>query len=103
MVIIKRNVLGSISVKIDNVIVRQRYGKEILYHRPGNYNISYSEKAVAGHKKFGNTVKLAHLINSNPDLSAVWKTAKCKGINSYQKIIKNNSRTQPQRELHKKI
>lgn len=88
----KINILGPVSGKIGNLIHRHRYGKEIVYSKPESYNISYSDKAIAGRAKFANTVRLARLINSNPELSSIWKKAELKGTNSYQKIIKLNSR-----------
>jgi hypothetical protein len=91
MAFLTRNVFGDISGKIGNAVVRRRYGKEVIYAKPVNTNISYSDKAVAGRNKFANMVKFARIINSSPDLSAIWKSAKVKGTNGYQKIIKQNA------------
>ncbi|MDP2039335.1 MAG: hypothetical protein Q8L04_18310 [Ignavibacteria bacterium] len=92
MAVCKNNILGRVSGKLGNLILRRRYGKDIIYSKPDAYNISYSDKAIAGRAKFANTVKLARLINSNLELSSIWKRAELKGTNSYQKIIKLNSR-----------
>ena len=91
MAFLTKNVFGDISGKVGNTVVRIRYGKEVVYSKPSITNISYSDKAVAGRAKFAHTVKLARLINSNPDLSTIWKSAKIKGTNAYQKIIKHNA------------
>lgn len=88
----KNNILDPVSGKIGNILFRQRYGKEVAYHMPETYKISYSALAVEGRAKFGNTVKLARLINSNPKLHSIWERATIKGVNSYQKIIKLNSK-----------
>ncbi len=88
----KNNPLGPISGKIGNTVSRMRYGKEVVYTKPGSYKISYSDSAVSGRSKFAVTVKLAKLINSVPELAEVWKVAKLPGANSYQKLIKHNAK-----------
>ena len=88
----KTSVVGQISGKLGNTVTRYRNGKYIVYSKPDNYNISYSDKAVNGRSKFANTVKMAKLLNSVPEISKVWKSAKINGTNAYQKIIKHNSK-----------
>lgn len=88
----KNNILDPVSGKIGNMLFRQRYGKEVVYYIPETYKISYSASAVEGRAKFGNTVKLARLINSNAKLHSIWASSTVKGVNSYQKIIKLNSK-----------
>jgi len=88
----KTSVIGQISGKLGDTVTRYRNGKYIVYSKPDNYNISYSRNAVSGRAKFANTVKLAKLLNDNPAISLVWKLAKIKGANAYQKIIKYNSK-----------
>ncbi|MCL4547860.1 MAG: hypothetical protein M1495_04750 [Bacteroidetes bacterium] len=88
----KNNPLGPVSGKIGETVSRIRYGKEVVYSKPASYHISYSPSAVSGRSKFANAVKLAGLVNSVPELSLVWKIAKIKGTNSYQKIIKHNTK-----------
>jgi hypothetical protein len=92
MAIRKSSVLGPITGKLQNTVTRFRYGKCVVYAKPDSYRISNSEKAVEGRARFAFTVRLARLINSEPVLSAAWKSAKIQGTNSYQKIIKHNSR-----------
>jgi len=92
MAIRRINTLGKVSGKIGNTVTRIRYGKEVIYSKPKSVNISYSPKAVAGRTKFSFTVKLACLVNSDPELSAIWKNSKIAGTNAYQKIIKYNSK-----------
>lgn len=89
--ILKNNTLGSISGKTGNLIVRPRYGKDIIYTVPARYNVSQSEKALLARRKFANTVEFAKVVNSLPRLASIWKSAKVDGTNSYQKIIKFNS------------
>ncbi len=92
MALRKLNPLGKTSGKIGNTVSRQRYDKEVVYAKPETVNISYSKKAVAGRSKFSFTVRLARLVNSIPELSALWKNSKIAGTNAYQKIIKHNSK-----------
>lgn len=91
MAIFKNSLLGSISGKAGNVIVRRRNGKDVVYSVPETYNVSQSEKALLARRKFANTVEFAKAVNSLPQLANVWKSAKVKGTNSFQKIIKYNS------------
>jgi hypothetical protein len=90
MAIIKPNIIGGISGKIDDKIVRHRYGKYVLYSKPISYNISQSLASVQNRSKFGETVKFARLLNSIPEIVFAWKSSKIRGINPYQKIIKHN-------------
>jgi hypothetical protein len=91
MAIRNSSAIGQISGKLENTVTRLRYGKYIVYSKPEKYDISYSPEAVNGRAKFANTVKLACLLNSVPEVAAVWKAAKIKGTNSYQRIIKHNA------------
>jgi hypothetical protein len=92
MAIIKPNIIGGISGKVDDKIVRRRYGKYVLYSKPLSYNISYSSASIQNRSKFAETVKFARLLNSIPEIAEIWKSSKIKGVNSYQKIIKHNTK-----------
>ncbi len=92
MAIIKQSILGPISGKLGEFIIRRRYGKIVVYQKPEQYNISFSNLAVQNRSKFANTVKLASLINSNSQLNSIWKSSKVKGVNTYQKILRCNSK-----------
>jgi hypothetical protein len=88
---LKKNILGSFKGNISNVIFRVRNGKLVAYSKPAKYKISKSEAAVSARNKFALTVAFAREINKNKTLSAIWKNAKIKATNTYQKLIKNNS------------
>ncbi len=92
MAIRKSNILGPVSGKHGNTVTRIRYGKEVLYALPDKVKVSQSKEAKAARKKFGMTVSFAKFINSIPALSSIWSAAKIPGTNSYQKLIKHNSK-----------
>ena len=91
MAIRRSSVIGHISGKLEDTVTRYRYGKYIVYSKPDKYNISHSKEAVIGRAKFANTVRLARLLNSFPEISSAWKASKIRGTNGYQKIIKYNA------------
>jgi hypothetical protein len=88
----RKNILGIMSGRLGNTITRIRYGKEVIYSLPDKVKISNSEAAKGARKRFGLTVNFAKFINSIPFLSAVWSAAKVPGVNSYQRLIKLNSK-----------
>ena len=90
MAILNNNVLGNIRGKLGNKVIRLRNGKFVVYTKPLVYNLSHSAASQKARSKFAFAVKLAKLINSTPELAAVWKSSKVQGSNSYQKIIKHN-------------
>ncbi len=92
MAIRKNNVLGQTSGKLGNTVTRIRYGKEVVYALPDKVKVSQSEQAKAARNKFAMTVNFAKFINSIPALSRVWSSANIPGTNSYQKLIKHNSK-----------
>ena len=92
MAIRKNNVLGQTSGKLGNTVTRIRNGKEVVYALPDKVKISHSKKAKAARNKFALTVGFAKYINSIPALSSVWAYANIPGANSFQKLIKHNSK-----------
>lgn len=91
MAIIKKNIIGALQGKLTDVIFRNRNGKLVAYTRPSKQKISKSKAAILARNKFAITVNLARVINSDELLSKIWKKSKIKAVNSYQKIIKQNS------------
>jgi len=92
MAIRKNNILGFTFGKLGNTINRIRNGKEVVYTKPAKVRISQSKKAKAFRNKFALTVNLSKFINSISALSNIWNSAVVRGTNSYQKLIKYNSK-----------
>jgi hypothetical protein len=92
MAVITKSVLGNLSGKLGNIVIKKRNNKEVVYLLSGNHRTSKSAAAVRVRKNFAVTVKLAKSVNSVLMLKKIWTLSKAKGINSFQKLIKNNAR-----------
>jgi hypothetical protein len=89
---IRNQILGKVSGKLGDIVFRKMNGKTVVSIRPRNYKPTKSEKARKTRSKFGLIVSFAKYINSIPYLKEVWLRANIPGSNSYQKIIKHNSK-----------
>jgi hypothetical protein len=96
---LKSSVIGELSGTVANIIFRNRNGKTVAYSRSGNHKSSRSLKAKKAQSNFAVTVKLAKSVNSVPALKEIWTASKLPGVNSFQKLIKNNSRRVSQGSL----
>ncbi len=85
-----RKVLGSVSGKVGDVIMRRRNGEQFAYAIPLNFTPSKSEKAVEGRNNFKLAVLLAKTVTADPVLKAIWKNAKIKGTVPYNRVIMYN-------------
>lgn len=92
MAIIKKKILGEILGNLGDVIIRTRNGKTVIYSKPSKQKVSKSEVSIKARNKFALTVALAKEIISDETLSHIWRNSKIKATNSYQKIIKHNSK-----------
>lgn len=92
MAIIRKSIIGTLKGSLSNIVFRERNGKIVAYTKPTKQRISKSEAAVKARNKFGLTVVFAREINSNETLAKIWEKLRVKATNSYQKIIKINSK-----------
>lgn len=92
MAIIKKKILGEILGNLGDVVIRTRNGKTVIYSKPSKQKVSKSEPSIIARNKFSLAVALAKEIISDETLSLIWKNSKVKATNSYQKIIKHNSK-----------
>jgi hypothetical protein len=83
-------ILGNVSGKIGNVVIKEMNGKFFVSLRQPTYRISRTYKAAERRNKFTTTVKFARHINSIPALAHIWQIAKLKGSRAYNRIIKYN-------------
>ncbi|HKB86352.1 MAG TPA: hypothetical protein VKD08_09300 [Ignavibacteriaceae bacterium] len=86
------SILGALKGRIGNYILRIRYGKQIAYLRPLKHRTSKSTAAKRARSNFASTVAIAKSANAQPRLKEIWKNAKVPGVNSYQRLIKNNAK-----------
>ncbi len=89
MAIIK-NILGTITGRIGDIVVRTVNGKSVASVRPSKYNASQSSQAVFNRNRFSVTVSFAKYVNFIPLLSKVWSTARIQGVSAFNKILKCN-------------
>jgi hypothetical protein len=92
MAIFKKNILGTFQGSLSNIVFRERNGKVVAYLKPAKQKVSKSKAALIARNKFLLAVALAKEINSDEILSFIWSQAKVKATNSYQKLIKINSK-----------
>jgi hypothetical protein len=86
----KRQTLGEVTGTLGNLVRRKRYGKTVVYLRPGKYHKSKSLEAKAGRNSFALSVAFAKKVNSIPELKQVWQLAKLEGVVAYNRVIKYN-------------
>ena len=90
---ITKNVIGNISGTLGNMVFRNIGGKVIIYTRPHNQKISYTDKSVKNRGKFG----MASLLSTNalqlPGIKEVWNSSNHEGRSAYTKIIKFNAKS----------
>ena len=92
MAIIRKGPNGDVSGRIGDKIYRVRNKKNFVCKRPASQKISQTTNSVKNRSRFANTIHLAKLIKSIPELYLCWKSAKIPGSNGYQRIIKHNSK-----------
>ena len=90
---ITKSVIGNISGTLGNMVFRNIGGKVIIYTRPHNQKISYTDKSVKNRGKFG----MASLLSTNamqlPGIKEVWNSSNHEGRSAYTKIIKFNAKS----------
>jgi hypothetical protein len=92
MAIVKKNILGTFQGSLSNIVFRERNGKVVAYLKPAKQKVSKSKEALIARNRFSLAVALAKEINSDETLSFIWSQAKVKATNTYQKLIKINSK-----------
>jgi hypothetical protein len=90
MAVLTKSIIGNLSGKLGNIVIKKRNGKAIAYVHVPEYRASKSAAAVEGRNNFAVTVKLAKSVNSVLVLKEIWNVSKEEGSNAYQKLIKSN-------------
>lgn len=92
MAILKGGLFGDITGKLNNVVVRNVNGKDVVTVRPKKYKKTKSKKAKSVRSRFSIAVEFSKYINSIPILKEVWSIADIKGSSAFNKIEKFNIR-----------
>ena len=91
MAVLKKNVIGILSGKLDDKIYRERNGKCVVYSLPGPYKQENQGKCIVPRKTFGLAVRFTVFLNKIPLLKKIWKIADIKGPSVYHKLIIHNT------------
>jgi len=90
MATVNKNIFGSVSGKVGNLVFRKFNGKTVVSIRPDRYKKSNSPKAKSARDRFAAVVKLSSRISKIPPLAESWKYTSLKGSSPYMKILNAN-------------
>jgi len=87
-----KDLFFNLSGTLQKKTTRVRYGKTILYDKPGpyNYNPENQKNCIAPKGKFGQTVRFAAFNNSIPVIKKIWNNAHIEGLDAFHRMIKYN-------------
>ncbi len=88
-----KSVIGKLSGTLGNMVFRNIGDKVVIYMRPHNQQISYSEDSVKNRSRFGMTSLLATRANKLPGIKEVWNSVNAEGRSAYTKLIKANAKS----------
>jgi hypothetical protein len=92
MAIVKRQILGSLSGVIGDVVYKQNRGTNYTSIRPKKYKKTKSPDLIKSRNRFSKRVAFCRFILASPLLKLVWKTAKVPGKYAYHRVFKYNYR-----------
>lgn len=90
MATINKNIFGSVSGRVGNLVFRKFNGKTVVSSRPDKYKKSNSPLAISARERFAAVVKLASSVSKIPQLAEVWRSSTLKGVSPYMKILNAN-------------
>lgn len=88
MAIVKRQILGSLSGGIGDVVYKYNKGTSYTSIRPKKYKKTKSPDLIKSRNRFTKRVAFCRFILQSPLLKLVWNTAKVPGKYAYHKIFK---------------
>jgi len=103
MAIVKRQILGSLSGGIGDVVYKYNKGTSYTSIRPKKYKKTKSPDLIKSRIRFSKRVAFCKFILQSPLLKLVWKTAKVPGKYAYHKIFKYNFHYIKDERLHPDI
>jgi hypothetical protein len=92
MAIVKRQILGSLSGVIGDIVFKQNRGTKYTSIRPKKYKKTKSQSLINSRSRFSKRVAFCRFILQSPLLKLVWNKAKVPGKYPYHKIFKYNYR-----------
>ena len=84
---LNNSVIGEISGKMGNLVVRKMNGQEFVSQRPVKYR--KTKKKVPDRQKMQSAVQFSRTVNNSEKLKLIWGKSKIKATNSYHKLIKH--------------
>jgi hypothetical protein len=85
---LSKSVLGEISGKMGNLVIRKMNGQEFVSQRPVKYK--KTKKRIPGRQKMQSAVQFSCTVNNSEKLKLIWGKSKIKATNSYHKLIKHS-------------
>lgn len=92
MAIVKRQILGSLSGVVGDVVYKQNRGTNYTSIRPKKYKKTKSQNLISSRERFSKRVAFCRFILQSPLLKLAWNNAKVPGKYPYHKIFKCNYR-----------
>ncbi len=86
----KKQVLGSVSGALKDIVFRERYGKNYAAMRPASFKTPEDPASVGRRSKFKMAVELSKAINQSAELKSLWKPDTPTGLSPYNFIVKTN-------------
>lgn len=90
MAILKNSILGRVTGKLGNVVIRELNGKLVASIRPAKYKTGRSQFAKTNRNRFAVSVNFARCVNSINILKEVWRMADLEGTYAFNRILKYN-------------
>jgi hypothetical protein len=90
---VTKSVIGKLSGTLGNMVFRNIGDKVIIYTRPHNQKISFSDASVNNRGKFGMSSLLSTNALQLPGIKEAWNSSNHEGRSAYTKIIKFNAKS----------
>jgi hypothetical protein len=90
MALVTQNLLGSLSGRLGNFVLREMNGKSFISARPKSYKRKKPKEDDDPTTTFGKNSKFAAYINDFPEINTIWRNFVSKGQRGYNQIISLN-------------
>ncbi len=90
MALVTPGLLGSLSGRLGDYVLREMGGKSFISARPKKYKKKKSKSTNSTTTIFGKLSKFASYINAFPEIKSIWKNSAPKGKRGYNYIISAN-------------
>ena len=93
MALVTPGLLGSLSGRLGDYVLREMNGKTFISPRPKKYKTKESKNPNATTSVFGRLSKFAAYINAFPEIKTIWKNSAPKNKRGYNYIISTNGKS----------